>query len=91
MAEFCGFLGLRTLRSSTFRIDNGSRKRDALAAFRLATQCTIGLAGAGRTLPRRFAHVTFPNCITNADDHWMLHRLAFYLGLMRTTRKLFCG
>jgi hypothetical protein len=74
MAEFCGFLGLRTLRSSTFRIDNGSRERDALATFGLTAKGAIGLAGAGRTLPRRFAHVTFPNCITNADNHWMLHR-----------------
>ena len=69
MAEICGFLALRTLRSRTFLIDNGSRERDALAAFRLAAERPIRLAGAFRPAARCLAHILLTNRITDTDDH----------------------
>lgn len=72
MAVFCGLGKLRTLRSSAFGVDNGSRKRNALAAFRLTTERTIGLARADRSVTRRGADIFFPNGIANADDHGTL-------------------
>lgn len=72
MADFCGLAKLRTLRSSAFGVDNGSRKRDALAAFWLATECTIGLTCADRAVTRRSADVFLTNGIADADDHQTL-------------------
>ena len=69
MADSCGFQCLRTLRSSTLGIDNGSRERHALAAFRLTAEAAIGLARARRTIARGFTYLSFPNGITNANDH----------------------
>ena len=69
MAVFCGFAQMRTLRSSAFCVDNGSRERDALSALRLATERTIGLAGADRAVTRRSADILFANGVTDADDH----------------------
>jgi hypothetical protein len=69
MADFCGFQLLRLLRSSTFLSDNGTRERDALAAFGLETERAIGLAGADRASTRGAAHFAFLDCIANADDH----------------------
>jgi hypothetical protein len=69
MAENCGSLQVRTLRSRAFGIDNGSRERDALAAFRLTSKCPIGLTGAARPTARRLTHVVFPNGIADAHDH----------------------
>jgi hypothetical protein len=69
MADFCGFSPLRMSRSRTFLIDNGTRKRYALAAFRLHAERAIGLAGAYRTTTRGLAHVPFPDGIAHAHDH----------------------
>jgi hypothetical protein len=69
MADFCGFYLLRTLRSSAFLIDNGSRERNALAAFGLHPHRTIGLARRHRSRARGFAHFTFADRITHAYHH----------------------
>ena len=82
---------MRTLRSSTFRIDNGSRERDALTTFRLPSEAAIGLARAGRTVAGRLANLRFLNRITDANDHVMLHLSQSKLGLMRIDRKRFCA
>ena len=81
---------MRTLRSITLRIDNGSRERNALAAFRLASEAAIGLARAGRAIARGFTDLSFSNRITDANDHGMLHLSRSKLGLMRIDRNLFC-
>lgn len=72
MADFCGFLEVRTLRSSAFGVDNGSRERHALAAFRLTPERAIGLARADRAVTRRSADILFTNGVTDADDHQTL-------------------
>ena len=72
MADFCGFTQLRTLRSSAFCVDNGSRKRDALTALCLTPERAIGLTCADRAVPRRGADILFTNGITDADDHQTL-------------------
>ena len=72
MADFCGFLKVRTLRSSAFGVDNGSRKRHALAAFWLATERAIGLTRADRAVTGRSADILFTNGIADADDHQTL-------------------
>ena len=69
MAEIRGFKAVRTLRSRTFLVDNGSRERHALAAFRLAAERAIGLAGAFCAAACRLAYILFPNRITDTDDH----------------------
>jgi hypothetical protein len=69
VAEICGFSLLRVSGSSALCIDNGSRKRHALAALGLASERTIRLAGAHRTTARGLAHFPLPNCIADADDH----------------------
>jgi hypothetical protein len=69
MAEICGFLGLRTLRSRTLFIDNGSRERHALAAFRLAAERPIRLAGTFCAAARCLAYVLLTNRITDTNDH----------------------
>ena len=87
MAVFRGFQLLRTLRSRTFFGDDRSRERNALATFRLASQRPIGLAGADRTITRRFAHIALPNCIANADDHRTSQISASHLELLRMISK----
>jgi hypothetical protein len=72
MADFCGLAQVRTLRSSAFGVDNGSRKRDTLTALRLTTERAIGLTRADRSVTRRSADVFFPNGIADADDHGTL-------------------
>ena len=72
MADFCGLAKMRTLRSSAFGVDNGSRKRDALAAFRLATERAIGLTRADRAVTGRSADILLTNGVTDADDHQTL-------------------
>jgi hypothetical protein len=57
------------------RIDNLARERNALAAFGLEPERTIGLAGADCAIARGGAHVTFPDSIANADDHSTLTSL----------------
>ncbi len=69
MAENCGLLQMRTLRSRALVLDNGSRERHALAAFRLASKLTIGLAGGVRPAPCSLSHVPFPYGIANTNDH----------------------
>ncbi len=69
MADFRGFAAVRTLRSRAFGIDNGSRERDALTAFRLTAKRPICLAGAVRATARGLPHIAFPNGITDAYDH----------------------
>jgi hypothetical protein len=69
MAEICGFLRLRTLRSRTFLVDNGSRERHALAAFRLPAERPIGLAGTFCAAARCLAHILLTNRITDTNDH----------------------
>jgi len=65
---------LRTLRSRALVIDNGSRERDALAAFRLTPQRAICLTSAVRAATCGLTHVPFPNGIAHAYDH--VHVLA---------------
>lgn len=60
---------MRTLRSRTLLIDNGSRELDALAAFGLAAERAICLARGHAAAARGFADLTFPDGIANADDH----------------------
>lgn len=69
MADFRGFQAVRTLRSRTFLVDNGSRERNALAAFRLASKRSIRLARGHAAIARRFADLSFADGIANADDH----------------------
>jgi hypothetical protein len=69
MAENCGFPQLRMSGSSAFGVDNGSRERHALAAFRLTAERRIGLARASRTAARGFADFTLTQGIADADDH----------------------
>jgi hypothetical protein len=69
MADFRRFRQLRTLRSRAFRIDNGSRERHALPAFRLASQGPVRLAGAAGTAPCGRADIAFFDGITDAYDH----------------------
>lgn len=69
MAEICGFCSLRTLRSRALFVDNGSRERHALAAFRLATERSIGLAGTFCAAARSLAYVLLTNRITDTNDH----------------------
>ncbi len=69
MAENCGLLQLRTLRSRALVLDNGSRERYALAAFRLASQLPICLTGSVRPAPRGLSYVPFPYGIANTNDH----------------------
>ena len=87
MAEIRGFSQLRTLRSSTLFVDNRSRERDALTAFRLESHGPIGLAGADRAVARDLAQIAFPNCIADANDHGILEACAEDVRLVRMIRK----
>jgi hypothetical protein len=69
MAEIRGFSQLRMSGSSAFGVDNGSRERHALAAFRLAPERAIGLTGTHRPAARGFADFTLTQGIADADDH----------------------
>jgi len=75
MADFCGFYVLRLLRSSTFLGDDFPCEWHALSALGLASERTIGLAGAGCPATRGFAHILFPKSIANANDHRTLTSL----------------
>ena len=94
MAEICGSQVLRTLRNRTLFIDDGTRERHTLAAFRLAAERTIGLAGAPRAAACGFTDIAFTNGIADADDHGNSLASASpranansSQGLMRITRK----
>ena len=91
MAVFRGFQELRTLRSRAFFVDNGSRERDALAAFRLTAERAIGLAGGSRSGTRGIANLAFADMVADADDHSGSLSLEPQLALLRTGRKQFCG
>jgi hypothetical protein len=69
MADFCGFYRVRMLRSSALVIDNGSRKRDALAALRALAASLISLARAHRAGARGLTHVPLPYRIAHAHNH----------------------
>ncbi len=81
---------MRTLRSSAFGVDNGSRKRNALTAFRLTTERAIGLTGADGAVPRRSADILFPNGIADADDHVTLSLDKPKLRRVRVIRNSYC-
>ncbi len=56
-------------RSRTFLGDDRAGEGNALAAFGLAAERAIGLAGALSAGTRRFPYFPFPQGIANAHDH----------------------
>jgi len=57
------------LRSSAFLIDDLACEWHAIAALRLASERTIGLASARRAAARGRSYIAFTKGIAHAHDH----------------------
>jgi hypothetical protein len=68
-AVFGSFLGALLLSDCTFRVDNGSRERKALTAFRLAPHRRISAVRAVRAALNRCTQITFLDGIAHTNDH----------------------
>ncbi|MDG6746307.1 hypothetical protein QCF01_18110, partial [Staphylococcus aureus] len=70
-----------------FFVDDGTGQNGALAAFGLATEGSVHLAGGDRSGAGGFTNLAFPDGIADADDQDALLSSALELPLMRVDRK----